>query len=788
VISSLFLLGSKSTISCRLLQAVSDVKGFWRLSLIFTAVLQKYIQKCSSKNVYGKQGDKMDNWRIQVKSYKQIFMCCVIILGAYGTQAGAKELVSVLFSEPLEPIRFGAQEIERALEDRQYRVTNKPVGGAWITLGLELGTLGPQCYQIRRPSPARIRIVGSDAVGCMYGGLELAEKIRLGDELIDIRESQGKPGILKRGIKFNIPLDARTPSYDDTGDAAQNNYAEMWNFAFWKEFLDDMARYRYNILTLWNPHPFPSIVKLPDYPDAALEDVCVTTLKPTYESGEWRDPQFVSPEVLKNLKVVKKLSIDEKIEFWRRVMKYAKGRGIDIYIITWNVLMNSAEGKYGITNAQDNPNTITYLRQCVRETVLTYPLLAGIGVTAGENMRNRNDEYDREKWLWKTYGLGIMDAKKHQPGREVKFIHRVWNTGLGKIMADFADNYPDSFEVGFKYARAHMYSSTKPPFCKPLLKEMEPYKVKCWWNLRNDDIFNFRWGDPEYVRAFLSNLPPEEKTAGYHMGSDGYVWGREFTSLEPETPRELEIRKHWYNFMLWGRLGYDLNLKRDFFEKVLLWRFPETRGLDLYDAWAAASKIIPLINRFHWRDWDFMWAVEGCFDQRKGFHTVQDFIKTKPMQESDLMSIPEYVEKHLANEKMKKKTPLKAAEELRNYANQSLNQVGLIRHQIKQMSKELRLTLSDIEAMSHLGNYYASKILGAVELHLFEKSGNQSNKTLAIQHLMKAQKHWEDYASVAGKMYKPQLLARTRVLDWMKILDDVKKDVEIARSARSAGK
>ena len=730
----------------------------------------------------------MKNGQIWVKAYKRIFMCCVVILVACGTQAGAKELVSVLFSEPDGPIRFGAQEIEKALEDRQYRVTNKPVGGAWITLGLELGTLGPQCYQIRRAGSARIRIVGGDAVGCMYGGLELAEKIRLGEELMDIRESQGKPGILKRGIKFNIPLDARTPSYDDTGDAAQNNYAEMWKFAFWKDFLDDMARCRYNTLTLWNPHPFPSIVKLPDYPDAVLEDVCVTTLKPTYKSGAWRDPQFVSPEVLKNLKVVKKLSIDEKIEFWRRVMKYAKDRGIDIYFITWNVLMNSAEGKYGITNAQDNPKTIAYLRQCVRETVLTYPLLAGIGVTAGENMRNRNDEYDREKWLWRTYGLGILDAKKQQPGREVKFIHRVWNTGLGKIMNDFAANYPDTFEIGFKYARAHMYSSTKPPFCKPMLKEMEPYKVKCWWNLRNDDIFNFRWGDPEYVRAFLYNLPPAEKTAGYHMGSDGYVWGREFTSLEPETPREMEIRKHWYNFMLWGRLGYDLNLKRDFFEKVLLWRFPETRDLDLYDTWAASSKIIPLVNRFHWRDWDFMWAVEGCFDQRKGFHTVQDFIDVPPMQESDLMSIPEYVKKHLANEQMKKKTPLKVAEELRNYADQSLKQVGLIRRQTKQMGRELRLTLSDIEAMSELGNYYASKILGAVELHLFDKSGNQTNKKQAIKHLLQAQKHWEDYASVAGKMYKPQLLARTRFLDWMKILDDVKKDVEIARSAGAAGK
>jgi len=698
---------------------------------------------------------------------------------------GAKEWVSVLYSGPHEPIKFAAGEIKRALRDRQYRVATEPVRGVWVILGLNFTEeLGPQCYEIRKDSRGRIRISGGDAVGCMYGGLELAERIRLGEELADIREAQGKPHILRRGIKFNIPLDARTPSYDDTGDAAQNNYVEMWNFDFWKEFLDDMARYRYNTLTLWNPHPFPSIVKLPNYPDAALEDVCVTTLKPTYKSGAWRDPQFVSPKVLKNLRIVKKMSMDEKIEFWRRVMEYAKNRGIDIYFITWNVLMNSVEGKYGITNAQDNPKTIAYLRECVRETVLTYPLLAGIGVTAGENMKSRNDEYDREKWLWKTYGLGILEAKKQQPGRKVRFIHRVWNTGLGKIMTDFAANYPDSFEIGFKYARAHMYSSTKPPFCKSLLKEMEPYEVKCWWNLRNDDIFNFRWGDPEYVRAFLSNLPPKEQTAGYHMGSDGYVWAREFTSLEPETPRALEIRKHWYKFMLWGRLGYDLNLKRDLFEKIILWRFPKTKGLALYDTWATASKIIPLVNRFHWCNWDFMWAVEGCFDQRKGFHTVRDFIETKPMQDSGLMSIPEYVDKHLADEQMKGKTPIQVAEELRNYADESLKQVGLIRSKAGK-SRELVLTLSDIEAMSHLGNYYSSKILGAVELHLFEKSKNQENKTLAIQHLLEAQKHWANYASVASKHYRPQLLARTRVLDWTKILDDVKKDVEIARQSVS---
>lgn len=750
----------------------------------------------------------MNRWQMQSGMYKNIFIYCMVFLGigVSSCQIKTDSRNAVIYRDSaVGPIGFAAQEIREALRGNGFRVTEKAIEllassdeSVRIILtvkdkpnpekrlldegGKPVPLLEPQGYAIRLTGKSTYWAIGADEVGAMYGGLDIAEIVRIEGGL-KISDTIHNPSIARRGIKFNIPLDARTPSYDDTGDAAQNNYAEMWNFAFWKEFLDDMARYRYNSLTLWNPHPFPSIVRLPNYPDVVLQDVCVTTLKPTYKHGVWRDPQFVSSEVLKNLKVVKKMSIDEKIEFWRRVMEYAGDRGIDIYFITWNILMNSVEGKYGITNDQDNLKTIAYLRECVRETVLTYPLLAGIGVTAGENMKNRSDEFAKEKWLWKTYGMGILDARKQQPDRTVRFIHRVWQTGLGEIIEEFGAKYPDPFELSFKYARAHMYSSTGPPFCRPLLKEMEKYQVKCWWNLRNDDIFNFRWGDPEYVRAFLSNLPPKGQTAGYHMGSDGYVWGREFTSLEPQAPRALEIKKHRYNFMLWGRLGYDLNLKQDFFEKTLLWWFPETRGLPVYDAWAASSKIIPLVNRFHWRNWDFMWAVEGCIDQRKGFHTVQDFIEGQTMQDSGLMSIPEYVERHLAGEPMTGTTPIQVAEELRKYADMSLKQLGFIRRQVKGAGRELRLTLADIEAMSHLGSYYASKILGAVQLHLFEKSKNQENKMRAILHLLEAQKHWENYALVASKMYKPQLLARTRVLDWMKILDDVKKDVETVRKS-----
>ena len=89
--------------------------------------------------------------------------------------------------------------------------------------------------------------------------------------LDSLKDSDHTPHIAQRGIKFNIPLDLRTPSYSDNSDSAQANIPEMWSMEFWREFLDEMARHRFNVLSLWSLNPFPSIVKVPEYPDVALE-------------------------------------------------------------------------------------------------------------------------------------------------------------------------------------------------------------------------------------------------------------------------------------------------------------------------------------------------------------------------------------------------------------------------------------------------------------------------------------------------------------------------------------
>src|SRR2546423_4005009 len=138
-----------------------------------------------------------------------------------------------------------------------------------------LNTTAPQAYAIRRAEQrgrVTIAVLGADANGAMYGGLEVAEAIRLGS-IGKTGDSDHSPHIAQRGIKFNIPLDRRTPTYSDSSDSAQSNIPEMWSMNFWRELLDEMTRQRFNTLSLWNLHPFPSIVKVPEYPDVALNDV-----------------------------------------------------------------------------------------------------------------------------------------------------------------------------------------------------------------------------------------------------------------------------------------------------------------------------------------------------------------------------------------------------------------------------------------------------------------------------------------------------------------------------------
>jgi hypothetical protein len=302
--------------------------------------------------------------------------------------------------------------------------------------------------------------------------------------------------------------------------------------------------------------------------------------------------------------------------------------------------------------------------------------------------------------------------------------------------------------------------------------------LKTWWNLRNDDIFLVRWGDPEYVRQAVLNFPGEGRTAGYVLGSDRFCWGRESASRNPTSPRQLENEKHWYSFLLWGRLGYDPETSPRLLKGLIKARFRLAEADTLFDAWQTASRIIPLVNRARFVPWDYMWWVEGCrgnlLDKSiQGFHTVNIFLDERwgGMEGSGIIGIPEFVSKNTTAGV----TPLQVAAQLDALAETALAKIAGMDDG---GNLELRETLGDIRAQARLGQYYAAKIRGTVALGLFRKTGMSQQQTDAVAHLQKALGAWRSYARELDASYTNKLfISGQKVFDWF---DETGPQLDIA--------
>jgi hypothetical protein len=703
---------------------------------------------------------------------------------AFGASAMAASLDLAIDPASGGPGKFAAEEIRREAAAKGLTLGDDPSGTRVALTVVKDGKAPAQSYSIRVRTKGERRAItvrGADAAGAMYGGLDIAEAIRTGT-LDSLTDSDHRPHIAQRGIKFNIPLDLRTPSYTDTGDAAQANIPVVWEMEFWRELLDDMARHRYNVLSLWSLHPFPSIVKVPEFPEVALDDVWRTRVKLDANFSN-TGHHFVRPDMLADHEVVKRLTMDEKIRFWREVMQRAKDRGVDVYWFTWNVFLYGAEGKHGLTDNKTAPRTIEYFRASVRETIKTYPLLAGFGITAGEGMNTHEIRgMDKEAWLWMTYGEGIRDGLKDTPGRPFRLIHRFHMTGFDAIRRAFA-GLPCPLDLSFKYAVAHMYSVPNPAMIKPVLPLLSP-AARSWLTLRNDDIYSFRWADVDYARAFIKAIPPADKIAGFYMGPDGYTWGRDFLTKQAGGRRQTVMQKQWLSFSLWGRLAYAPDLPDSLFARQVASRFPGADALKLTAAWADASKTFPCITRFFWGAIDIRWFPEAC-RRKEGFYNVRHFVEGGTMPGAGVLNIREWRAGFLSGKMPPGVTPLEIAATLETNATRALRALPALRRAAvaPAAAGEYAATVGDIEAMAHLGRYYAAKIRGACELALFDRTTTPEHQANAVRHLEAALEHWKACAAAYTRQYvQPVLYNRAGVVDIPGQTKDVAADIAIAQA------
>ena len=663
------------------------------------------------------------------------------------------------------PVRFASEKLKAAADKAgvfcPYRI-------------MQDETLLPQHYEVQCADDG-FSIRASDPEAAMHALLDLKDSIEACSQAV-LKPGLHAPFIRYRGIKLNVPLDARSPSYSDCGDSAQGNIAFMWEEAFWFGLLDRMALQRYNTLTLWNLCPFPSMVRVPEYPNAMLEDVMVSS---AMTRGTSRALQFYTEDMRQNLICVKRMTTNEKIAFWQRVFQYAQDRCVRVYIFTWNLYLYGLEDSgYTLTESVDDQETARYIRCSVAALLRTYPTLAGIGVTAGENLCVEWTEEQDMHWVRNTYGRGVEDVLKDDPSRHITLICRTHQTTLPQLLDAFSD-FHGELELSSKYAMAHMTALERPHFSDALIAS-KPQGMGLWLTIRQDDFYLFPWADDQFLEK-LMDLIPKDDLQGFYFGADGLVWGIENQSRSPLARNRYWADKHFFIFALMGRLGYKGSLSEQEKRAILREFVPGLPDGPLLLKYRHASCAARLISLVHWRHYDFQWYPEACCYLNEPGHVVMfddlnTFLLCGSCPGSEVESVRETAHESYVR-------PVNAIAVAADILRESdlADSIELPDGQSYQ-EQELK---GDLERITHLARYYAWKIRAAVALEVGRSKKDTASLREAADYMRQAATHWRVYSEKTARWYRPQRLSRLEEVVSPDMWDErVERDILICEDRR----
>lgn len=636
--------------------------------------------------------------------------------------------ININTEENAPQIEYGIEQLKQVQLEEALKIN----GDLDIEILIDSDLLNSEAFKISGES-GNVKVTGGDAIGAMYGLLDIKEQLLLGKQSIE-NKSQS-PQLDFRAIKFNLPWS----SYRNS--EALSLHAEVCrDINYWESFLDMMAENRFNKLTIWNLHPFSYLVKTEKYPLAcSLSDDELT---------EWE-------------------------AFWHQLFTMAQDRGIETYLINWNIFVSPEFAKayggaeYSIENAffveeGDTTELVKdYTRECVKETINKYPNLTGLGITLGEGMGGMTPS-EREEWLLESYIEGMRMAD-----RKVKFIHRVplsANKGSGgsasaeveKMTRETLDTLTVSdglinIELKFNWSHAH----STPYLAKVHGGELTdaywnpfPENYRLAWMMRNEDFFMLRWGQTDFIRRHI-DTNAHNYVNGYFVGSECYIPANDYFTKLTGTSHQYAFERQWMYYKNWGRLLYDAGESDEIFERAFVNRFP-SHGSKLFAAQQTVSKVPLIIASFWNAEWDFTLYSEGMLSRHDGKMTVfpiEDIMNKQPMDPA-YMSINEFVHQGKGAGKI---TPVKLADSVEAFCRKSLKEIA----DINTMENiDLQYEVADIQTWAHLGICFANRLRAAVELQQFTDSKEEAYKSKGIAFMESSLNNWKEVVKITEPIYK----------------------------------
>ena len=715
---------------------------------------------------------------------KRKFYCLLVFILTLLSASSAQN-VKLLSSEKSVQAKYAEEILRKALKDQGYKIVEDNSGFV-IRLTKDSVNLNPEAFEII-PGRNEISVRGGDGRGIIYGCNSLAEDLKNKIPLQKIIAKHESPRLPFRAIKFDLPWDTYRHSY-----ALSLHGETCKSLDYWKAFLDMMSENRFNVLTLWNLHPYTFLIKPNNYPEAS----------------PWNDKEMTE---WKNL--------------FSCIFQMAKERGIDVYLVPFNIFVTPEFAKAHnvemfnlqhdfFVNADTSEIIKRYTRECVTQVLDEYPDLTGFGLTLGEGMGGMTPQ-QREDWIKDTIIEGMRLAH-----RKSKLIHRIpfsGNTGsLGATTIEMEQVTRSEIEdeaqlscfekpvwADLKFNWSHPLSTTK------LIKvhggklygtyfSPEPNDYKIIWTARNEDIFCLRWGVADFIREHIKENA-HSYVGGYIIGSETYIPAKDyFTKPDPAINWKYAFERQWLFYKLWGRLLYNPETPNKIFRDEFVRRYGKKYSV-LFDAFSLAGKTpLRLASSFDCT-WDFTLYAEGFMalnpaDKRVEYISVDRQINQPPL-DTNYISIAKYVEAINAGEEIEKNkiTPIALAGMLDNDCSKTLT---MIQNLAYNKNAPVKYEISDVKTWANLGLFFAEKIKGAVALQFYRTKGNETDKQNAVKHLEKALEYWDKVISITQPLYKDMPLVHLSEQDgnswkendhlrfhWRLLRPDVLRDIETARDA-----
>jgi hypothetical protein len=553
-------------------------------------------------------------------------------------------------------------------------------------------------------------VSGADDSGLLYGCLDLASRIQALGKLPESVTRGDSPAMTLRGTcvgmqKTYILPGRKVYEYPYTPEL----FPWFYDKALWTEYLDSLAANRMNTLYLWNGHPFASLVKLKDYPEAV----------------EVPDDIFA-----------------QNVEMFHWLTSECDKRGIWLVQMFYNIFLPKplAEKHGGATQlAAPTPLASDYTRKSIAEFVKQYPNV-GLLVCLGEALQGTENQIN---WATNTILPGVLDGMKAAGLKEQPpVVIRTHAMNPEAIMPECHKVYSNLFTMT-------KYNGESLTTYEPRGKVMQTHQnmAKLGPHIANVHILSnlepFRYGAQRFIKKSVQASRERYHASGVHLYPLAY-WNWPYSPDIADPPLK-QWERDWIWFEAWARYAWNPYIPEDEDRAYWVGRLADFYGCDtnaasnILDAYNDAGEVAPmLIRRFGITEGNRQTLSLGMtLDQ---LVNPQRYNAVKDLWES--MSPPgerldEFVRKDWNKEPHLGETPESVNAECEKLSLAAVSNAATAKPYVTKNREEFGRLLNDLIYVNRVAEYYRSKVRSAI--YAIKYSYGKEVRDMAFAELCMAQ-------------------------------------------------